>query len=193
MHDCYICIHAASGHTGGWSLVYILCKSLCHVSPRIPKFPVLLVRRLHRTREYLDPVSISLKTSIMQTGLIRSALIAISNDGNNMKLCVRHPHPSPAVVLLLQCCVQFCPAPCLSCLELVCEWALWWWWRADVAGALLMVWGQTLDWAWRALKESQAFDIMHQASVIVCGSIQTFILHHRSTHTNTGKQRVTSI
>lgn len=84
--------------------------------------------------------------------LIRSALIAISDDRNNMKLCVCHTHPSLAVLR----CVQFCPAPCPSCLELVSEWALWRWWMADVAGALRMVWGQTLDWTWRAFKERQA-------------------------------------
>ena len=52
--------------------------------------------------------------------------------------------------------VQFCPVPCLSCLELVSEWALCRWWMADVAGALRMVWGQTLDWTWRAFKERPA-------------------------------------
>lgn len=63
-------------------------KSLSRLPLVAQNFPLLLVRRLHRTSEYLDPVSISPKTSIMQTGLIRSALITISNDGNNMKLCV---------------------------------------------------------------------------------------------------------
>lgn len=63
-------------------------KSLSRLPLVAQHFPLLLVRRLHRTSEYLDPVSISPKTSIMQTGLIRSALITISNDGNNMKLCV---------------------------------------------------------------------------------------------------------
>lgn len=147
-------------------------KSLSWLSC-IPEFPVLLVRRLHRTRKYLDPVSISLKTSIIQTGLIRSALIAISNDGNNMKPCVCHPHPSLSFLVVLKCCVQFCPAPRLSCLEFVSEWVLWRWWRADVAGALRMIWGQTLDWAWRAFKERQAFDITHQASATICGFIQS--------------------
>lgn len=63
-------------------------KSLSRLPLVAQNFPLLLVRRLHRTSEYLDPVSVSLKTSIMQTDLIRSALITISNDGNNMKLCV---------------------------------------------------------------------------------------------------------
>lgn len=40
----------------------------------------------------------------MQASLIRSALIAISNDGNNMDLWVCHPHPS--LLLALQPCLK---------------------------------------------------------------------------------------
>lgn len=85
-------------------------KSLSRL-PSIPEFPGLLVRLVHQKREYLDPVSVSPKTSIIQRALIRSALIVISNDGNNMELCVCHSHPSPAVLLPLVRCVQFCLAP----------------------------------------------------------------------------------
>lgn len=90
MHDCFLYAfmqHRDTQAVGVWftSCAKVSVTSLPLVSQN---FPLLLVRRLHRTSEYLDPVSISLKTSIMQTGLIRSALITISNDGNNMKLCV---------------------------------------------------------------------------------------------------------
>lgn len=131
-----------------------------------PKFLVLLAGLVHK---YLDPVSVSWKTSIMQAGLIRSALIAISNDGNNMDLCVCHPHPSPLLPLEPRVQKKKCPEP-------ECERALWWWWRADVAGALGLVWGQTLDWRWRVFTESQAFDITHMA---VMSHVSIHIVHHR--------------
>lgn len=61
---------------------------------RLPrKFPVLLAGLVRRPRQYLDPVSVSWKTSIMEAGLIRSALIAISNDGNNVEFVIP-THPS---------------------------------------------------------------------------------------------------
>lgn len=61
---------------------------------RLPrKFPVLLAGLVCRPRQYLDPVSVSWKTSIMEAGLIRSALIAISNDGNNVEFVIP-THPS---------------------------------------------------------------------------------------------------
>lgn len=61
-HSCHIRTHRRL--TSG---LHPQQKSLSRL-PRIPEFTVLLVRLLHRKREYLDPVSISPKTSIIQTG-----------------------------------------------------------------------------------------------------------------------------
>lgn len=56
--------------------------------PCIPECPVLLV--LWKQGEYLDPVSVSLQTTIIQSILIESALIAVSSNGHSMNSCVCH-------------------------------------------------------------------------------------------------------
>lgn len=145
-----ISIHATWGHTGGWRLVNILDKrhdcpvsqnSLCFwwdVCTELESIWTLSAfpwrPQLYR-RAKLD----LLWLLFQMTGITWSLLCP--------------PHPSLSVLVVLKCCVHFCPAPRLLWLELVSEWALWRWWRADVAGALQMIWGQTLDWAWRAFKE----------------------------------------
>lgn len=105
-------------------------------------------------REYLDPVSVSWKASIIQTGLIRSALIAILNNGNDVKYYVCASHPS-------LCCLAVLPSS-VPATSGAGEWVLWCWWRADVAGALLMIWGQALHWTWKGFKGKA--DFWHYAS-----------------------------
>lgn len=85
-------------HTGGPLLVWILHRTLCHDCP-------VSQNALSKTKKYLDPVSASLQTIITQNSLIKSALIAISSDENNMNLCICYSHPSHVVCSSLLLCV----------------------------------------------------------------------------------------
>lgn len=80
MYACLflIRIHATPGHTGGRSLVFILNQSLCRDCPVSQKSLSFWRDLCIESKKYLDPFSVSLKNSIIQTGLIRSALIAMT-------------------------------------------------------------------------------------------------------------------
>lgn len=66
-----------------------------------------------------------------------------------MKYYVCASHPS-------LCCLAVLPSS-VPVTSGVGEWVLWCWWRADVAGALLMIWGQALHWTWKDFKGKADF------------------------------------
>lgn len=101
-------VHTPSGHTSSQSLFYILHKSLSHNSSLAQNSHSFWRDVCTERKKCLEPVSVSLKTSVIQAHLIRSALIAISNDGNNMKRCVCCPHPAPSAIEVLRTVSHVC-------------------------------------------------------------------------------------
>jgi len=75
-----------------------------------------------REDKYLEAFMMALETSITQSSLIRSAMIAVLHDINSIKWCVCPLHPFPLPLLLpVDGSVQFWPAPALPCLGAGCK------------------------------------------------------------------------